>query len=197
MLDSGTEASPAEFDGKEGLAAGSVVQLATKNKRKSGELKAVKVVVGSKKVGGVACAETIGEFREGEAVAKEAKLNLSVIEGREEIKDLIDFTDAPIDDVLSEADIANWPTEEGEAGVGGAGNVTLEWIGDVNFRRQRISAAAPNERLLGVDVETDFWSPGAEKVEGALEGGAITGERQVIEVGDVEEEVGAIFFELE
>ena len=46
--------------------------------------------------------------------------------------------------------------------------MTLQRIGDIDFRRQRVSVAAPNERFLGVDVKTDFRSSGAKEVKCAL-----------------------------
>ena len=111
MLDSRAKASTAKFDGEEGLAAGCIVKLPSKDERKSGKLEVVEVVVGGEEVGGVASAEAVRKFWDGKAMLQEAKLNLGVIEGREEIKDITDLPNAPIDDVLREADVADWPAE--------------------------------------------------------------------------------------
>ena len=51
MLGGRAEPCAAEFDGKEGLMAGCLVQLPAKDEGKSGELKIVEVVVGSEKMG--------------------------------------------------------------------------------------------------------------------------------------------------
>ena len=135
VLDGRAEPCAAEFDGKEGLMAGCLVQLPAKDERESGELEIVEVVVRSEKMGGVAGAETIGQFGEGVAVAKEGELNLGVIEGGEEIKDLIDLSNAPVDDVLGVSNIADWAAEKNEAAIGGARDETIKGIRDVDSRR--------------------------------------------------------------
>ena len=111
MLDSRAEARTAKFDGEEGLAASCVIKLPSKDERKGGKLEVVEVVVGGDEMGGVASAEAIREFWEGVAMFEDAELDLGVIEGREEIKDIIDLPNAPIDDVLREANVADWPAE--------------------------------------------------------------------------------------
>ena len=197
VLDSGPEASAAEFDGEEGLEAGRLVHLPTKDEGERRELKVVKVVVGGEKVGRIAGAETVGKFREREAVSEKAKLNLGVVEGRKEIKDLIDFPDAPVDDVLRVGDVADGAAEKNEAAVGGTRDTTIQGIGDVDSRWQCISITAPNKGFLGVDVKANLWPSRLEEVEGKLEVSAIPDERDIIEKGDVKEESGAFFFEKE
>ena len=62
-------------------------------------MKRVKMGEDGLKVKRVTGSKTVGEFREGEAVTEERVFNVSVIEGREEIKDGIDLLNAFRDDL--------------------------------------------------------------------------------------------------
>ena len=84
---------------------------------------------------------------------------MSVVEGREEIKNLFNLPDAAVDDVSREGDVADGCAEKDEAGIRGGRDLALQGISGVDFRWQKVSDAAPDERLLQIDVETDFLSP--------------------------------------
>ena len=168
VLNSGSKACASEFGRKERLAPGRVVQLATKDERERRELMIVEIFIRRKKVRGVASPKTEGEFGEGETFFQEFELDLTVVEGRKEIKNLSDLPDSTIDDVARELNSPDGAAEEDEAIVSGARDMTIKWIGDVDIGRQSVTVATPHEGLLRVDVETNFWSPRLQQVEGAL-----------------------------
>ena len=53
----------------------------------------------------VACAEAVGELGEGEADMEKFILYLSIVEGREQIKDGVNLFDALLNDVTAEGNI--------------------------------------------------------------------------------------------
>ena len=131
-------------------------------------------MVGGKEVGGVARAETVGRFG-CEAVFEEPKFDLGIVEGGEEIKDVVDFANAMVDDAPREGNVAHRCAEEEKSSLGGARDTTLERVGYIDFRWKRIAGAAPNKTFLSVDDEAQLGSLRQDDVIGALEGGAITG----------------------
>ena len=93
-------------------------------------------------------------------------------------------------DVPRKRNVANRSTEEKEASVGGAWNAACERIGDVDFRRECFTGPAPNEGLLGIDVEANFRSFLQDEVVDALEVSASADHGDVVKEGDVLEEMG-------
>ena len=78
----------------------------------------VEELVDGKKLRGVAGAQTVGQFGEGEAVAKEAKFDLGIVEGGEDVKNRRDLLHAGAKDVPGIRDIPNGSAEERKAGGG-------------------------------------------------------------------------------
>ena len=85
-LGSGSEAGAAELDGKEGLGASRVGERATENEIERSELEGIEVREDGEKRLRVTGAEAVRQFREGEAEAEQAILELGVVEGGEDVE---------------------------------------------------------------------------------------------------------------
>ena len=71
-------------------------------------MQGVEVRVDGLKVDGMAGAEAVGEFRQGEAVAEERVFDVGVVERWEEIEDYIYLLNTLRDDVAGEGNIPDW-----------------------------------------------------------------------------------------
>ena len=81
MKSSGAETGATHFHRKESLRPSGISEGVAENAGKGSKLKGIEVEKGGFEVKWVACSETVGEFRQGDAVAEEVVLYLSVVEG--------------------------------------------------------------------------------------------------------------------
>ena len=85
----------------------------------------------------VACAEAVGELGEGEADMEKFILYLSIVEGREQIKDGVNLCHPVGDDVTRKGDNPHRRAKESEALGWGPWNPTVE---RVSFRWRKLAA---------------------------------------------------------
>ena len=129
-LGSGEKAGTSFGDGKEGLLARSIGEVASEEASEGGKLEGVEVSEERKKREGIACAETVGHLREGKAAAKEAVFELGILKAVEYAKNILDFIDACGNDISGKRNVAYRGSKELIATVGGTRDPTIERVED-------------------------------------------------------------------
>ena len=176
-LGSGGKTGAAEFNREEGLDASRVSERSTENEMEGGELEGVKMREDGKKRFGVAGAETVGQFREGETEAEQAIFELGVVERREDVENGRYLFYPRRDGVAGEGNIAHGGSKKLKPFIRCPRDSPVKGV-----ENGRIEGGSVNKGLLGVQRKAHLCPLFFEKVEGSLEVEAVADDGDVIEV---------------